>query len=241
MKKLLINLAVALLATTISLAQGGGIRAKVIDTNGDPLPFASVVLKTDKVIEGQVTNIDGWFHFKGVTSGIYNVEISSMGFQTTRVNNINVNEGAINFLNNIKLKKKTNNLIQIDIISESATKMVDPSDPSAKKMDSKIIESLPNNRTMAGIMSTISPDIQVTKDKKDIVVRGSRPGNSAFYIDGVKSESMSAISGSNIKSLTAYSGGIPAAYGDLTGGVVIIETKGYFDLFYRWRAEQSKK
>lgn len=32
---------------------------------------------------------------------------------------------------------------------------------------------------------------------------------------------------SNIK---VYTGGIPARYGDVTGGVVAVETKGYFDV-----------
>ena len=237
MKKLLINLAIILLATTISSAQGGGIRAKVIDSDGEPIPFASVVLKTDKVIEGQITNDNGWFHFKGIASGIYSIEISFIGFATRKINEINVNDGSLSFLDDITIGKS---IISIgDVII--STKLLDPSDPSAIKMSSKIIDRLPDNKTMGGIISAISTDIQVTEDKKDIVVRGSRPGNSAFYIDGIRSESMSAISGSNIKSLTVYSGGIPASYGDITGGVVVVETKGYFDYYYKWRAAQRNK
>ena len=34
-----------------------------------------------------------------------------------------------------------------------------------------------------------------------------------------------------INSMTVYTGGLPARYGDVTGGVVAIETKSYFDLY----------
>jgi hypothetical protein len=30
--------------------------------------------------------------------------------------------------------------------------------------------------------------------------------------------------------MVIYTGGIPAKYGDTMGGVVVLETKGYFDL-----------
>jgi hypothetical protein len=29
--------------------------------------------------------------------------------------------------------------------------------------------------------------------------------------------------------MTVYAGGIPARYGDFTGGVIVVETMGYFD------------
>ncbi|MCA1764106.1 MAG: carboxypeptidase-like regulatory domain-containing protein [Flavobacteriales bacterium] len=40
------------------------------------------------------------------------------------------------------------------------------------------------------------------------------------------------IPGSAIKTITVHTGGIPAKYGDVTGGIVVIETKSYFDYFY---------
>jgi hypothetical protein len=45
------------------------------------------------------------------------------------------------------------------------------------------------------------------------------------------------IPGRAIGSIIAYSGGIPAKYGDFTGGVVVIETKSYFD----WLVEQESR
>ena len=37
-------------------------------------------------------------------------------------------------------------------------------------------------------------------------------------------------------SITIYTGGLPARYGDVTGGVVAIETKSYYDLYMQEKA-----
>jgi outer membrane receptor protein involved in Fe transport len=39
------------------------------------------------------------------------------------------------------------------------------------------------------------------------------------------------IPSSAIGSISVYTGGLPAKYGDTTGGVVVIETKSYMDLY----------
>ena len=49
----------------------------------------------------------------------------------------------------------------------------------------------------------------------------------------------SGISGSTIKSIQFFYGGIPAKYGDLTGGCIVIETKSYTDYYYQWLSEQD--
>jgi len=219
----------------ISFAQSGGIRAKIVDLSGKPVSFATVLLKTDKLIEGQTSDVNGWFTFKGLSQGTYNIQISFIGYKTLIIPGITVNSGDITFLDNIKLARESQELPTATIYGR---KLIDPADPGANKMDAKILKSLPGNTNMGSIMRTVSPDIQVTNDNNDIIVRGSRPGNSAFYIDGVRSTSMSPINGRNIRSMTVYSGGIPAKYGDITGGVVIIETKGYFDFYYEWKAKQ---
>jgi len=237
MKKLTLFVIIFSLFTNVIIAQSGGIRAKVIDLQGKPLAFATVLLKTDKLIEGKTTDIDGWFTFKGLSQGTYNIQISFIGYKTRIIPGITVNSGSMTFLDNIKIAQQNQ---ELPVATIRGRKLIDPSDPSANKMDAKILKSLPGNNNMGNIMRTVSPDIQVTADNKDIIVRGSRPGNSAFYVDGVRSTSMSPINGKNIRSMTVYSGGIPAKYGDITGGVVIIETKGYFDFYYEWRAKHQE-
>ena len=46
---------------------------------------------------------------------------------------------------------------------------------------------------------------------------------------------MTSVPGVSIGALEAYTGGIPAKYGDTTGGVIVLETKSYFDLYNAWK------
>jgi hypothetical protein len=40
--------------------------------------------------------------------------------------------------------------------------------------------------------------------------------------------------------MMVYTGGLPAKYGDILGGAVILETKSYFDLYRQWQAENAE-
>jgi len=48
------------------------------------------------------------------------------------------------------------------------------------------------------------------------------------------------IPGTSIGGVSVYAGGVPAKYGDTTGGVIIMETKSYFDLYRAWKISMSK-
>jgi hypothetical protein len=228
---------VFLVFITIVKSQDGGIRAKVIDYDGNPVPIANVTLKTDKIIDGQTTNFDGWFHFKGLMPGFYNIEISFIGYGTKKITQIIVTQGKTTFLESIKLNQES---IIIETATIYAEKLVDPGNIQGVKLSPEKIKTLPNNKDIGAIIEATSSEIKITNDRKQIIVRGSRPNSSSFYIDGVKmSEISNGISGNTIKSMVVYSGGIPANIGDLTGGCVIIETKSYFDFYYQWKSEQE--
>ncbi|OPZ99136.1 MAG: TonB dependent receptor [Bacteroidetes bacterium ADurb.Bin408] len=57
-------------------------------------------------------------------------------------------------------------------------------------------------------------------------VRGAREEGTVTYIDGVKVRGSSGIPQAAIDQVTVLTGGLPAQYGDATGGVVNITTKG---------------
>ena len=67
--------------------------------------------------------------------------------------------------------------------------------------------------------------------------RGSRSENMCYFVDGVKlGARLSGVPNDAISSMSVYTGGLPARYGDVTGGVVAIETKSYFDLYQQRNA-----
>jgi hypothetical protein len=38
--------------------------------------------------------------------------------------------------------------------------------------------------------------------------------------------------------MMVFTGGLPAKYGDTMGGAIVVETKGYFELYRSWLAAQ---
>ena len=95
-----------------------------------------------------------------------------------------------------------------------------------------------NVRNPKELFASMNSDIIIQEGTSDVIIRGSRPGDAIYYVDGVKSRDLNGVPGVAIGSMMGYSGGIPAKYGDTTGGVIALETKSYFDLYYAWLAGQ---
>ena len=89
------------------------------------------------------------------------------------------------------------------------------------------------------MLATMSSDIQLTANN-EIVIRGARPGDLLYLIDGVKTSEIGSMPSAAIGRINVYTGGIPAKYGDTLGGVVVMETQSYFDLYRSWKAQQLK-
>ena len=91
-------------------------------------------------------------------------------------------------------------------------------------------------------MLAISYTSDIQESNNQMIVRGSRPGSSSVYVDGMKvSDETTSLPSMSIGSVEIYTGGIPAKYGDVTGGVVMMTMKGYFDILNERRASESRQ
>lgn len=93
--KVILLLAALMLLTTSVFAQvtTSGMNGRVIDTNNDPLPGATVmaVHEPSGTTYGTTTNIEGRFNLQGMrTGGPYRVEVSYLGYSTESFTDINL-------------------------------------------------------------------------------------------------------------------------------------------------------
>jgi len=228
------SLVLGLLLLSSLLFSQGSIRGKIVDEDGNPMPYCNIALKTNQIIDGTMSDLDGWFNFKGLNSGTYALEVSFTGYHTQNIVNINVSNGQISFIETIKMI--SNIEIITTVVVDGSKPLIDPSEPGCVTLGTPDLKVMPSNRNLNDMLTAVSADIKKSEDGKGIIVRGSRPNTSAIYVDGVKTrESNPNVNGSNIKSMQVFTGGIPAAYGDITGGVIVIETKSYFDYYYNWK------
>ncbi|MCB0629985.1 MAG: TonB-dependent receptor [Lewinella sp.] len=79
MGKIILLFWVSMIAVTASGQAGFELSGQVVDENNQPLPGAAVVLHSTE--KGAVTNLEGGYSIKGLTAGIYSIEISFMGYK----------------------------------------------------------------------------------------------------------------------------------------------------------------
>ncbi len=230
--KNLIIFAIIFMGIVKCMAQDNGmIRGKIVDENGAPFYLANVVTEVQGNKIGTSTDFDGNFTLKPLPEGKYNVVVSFVGYANYTLKGIEIMDGQSYFLKTIKLSKDVN-LPTVDIV---AKKPID-ADQTITKMTVKAVDlkNMPTGGSLTGIIRAISSDVQITANN-EIILRGSRPGNSITIIDHVKSLGEATVSSLAIGSVTVYSGGVPAKYGDFTGGVIIINTKNFFDYYYDYK------
>ena len=89
-------------------------------------------------------------------------------------------------------------------------------------------------RSAQGVAQTVG-GVYAAEGSGDLSIRGTRSDATYYYIDGIKVRGSSNLPKSAIQEVAVVTGGIPANYGDVTGGVISITTRGpsakYFGSF----------
>lgn len=225
MVRTLLLISLFLINSALALAQQGEIQGKIIDpTTGEPLPFANVALKVgEKVISGAQTDFDGFYSIKPVVPGTYDVEFSFVGYQTQLINGVLVSSDQITFLDG-KIQEKTE-LLDVVVVTEYVVPLLKADETSTGATVTKEdINNLPT-RDVSSIVSNAAGVYQ-EDEGSSVNVKGSRSEATDYYIDGIKVRGTSAIPASAIEQLTVVTGGVPARYGDATGGIINITTRG---------------
>lgn len=123
----------------------GKITGKVIDGQGGPISYATVVLldaATNKQISGNITEDNGKFKLEGVKTGIYKMSISFIGFQEKLVEDIQ-----------LTLKKPDYEIADITLLTDNITlaevEVVEEAPLVETKID-KIVYNAEKDPTNAG-------------------------------------------------------------------------------------------
>lgn len=219
-------------------AQSGAIYGKVVDEFGDAAPLASIKLINGANVSGTTSDLEGLFKLKPLAAGTYTVEVSFIGYKTINIAGVNVSNNKITFLDDIVLTSDFTMIGVIDIIY--CQDLISFDEPQKMEFPSKTIMQSGGSKGAAAIVTRLVSDAIIVDNQ--MVIRGSRPGSSTVYIDGMRvTDEMSSLPSLGIGSVEVYTGGIPARYGDVTGGVVMMTMKGYFDLLSERRAEDSRR
>lgn len=218
----------------------GEVIGEVIDFNQNiGLVDAHVFIDDNGKRYQAKTDIDGRFRISAIPAGTYLVNIRK-GNDT--IPNIIAEVPMDGFANigKIYFGEKFSEIGETFVTHrKNEIKLIDGNLP-VKTLTAEEIDKSPLKFNIKGLVSSMTTDVQLTDDGQ-LVFRGARKGDMIYLIDGVKTADAGNVPGASIGHMMVYTGGLPAKYGDTLGGVVVMESKSYFDLYRSWEAEQLKK
>ncbi|MEM9822785.1 MAG: carboxypeptidase regulatory-like domain-containing protein [Bacteroidota bacterium] len=211
------------LTTTIGFAQTA-VGGKVTDpSNGEELINATIQLfKGGVFVQGAVTDFNGNYRIN-VDPGTYDVVCSYLGFADKRINGVIMKANQTTSLD-IEMGEQALTLGEV-IVTEYKVPLIDKDNTtSGGIITSKDIRALPT-KNISALASTTAGLSQV--DEGDAVtVRGSRSDATDYYLDGIRISSSQLPPETEIEQLQVITGGIQAQYGDVTGGIISLTSKG---------------
>ena len=216
-------IAILVLTSSFAMAQSGSLKGVITDAmSGEPVPFANIVIeKNGNQSGGTTTDFDGNYIIKPVEPGAYTIKATFVGYGTVEVTGVIVSANKITF-QDVKLQQG----IAIGEVKVIAYKkpLLDQDNLSGETKTAEEIVALPT-RNIASVAASTAGIYQ--RDEGDGVnVRGSRSDATEYYVDGIKVRGSMGVPTSGIEQITVITGGVPAQYGDATGGIISITTKG---------------
>jgi len=229
----------SLISGATGYAQGfGEIQMRLFDEEGLPVDGAVVRAEDGATIRGGATDHEGRLRIGALPAGLYTLRMSYTGKAMQVIDNVRVLPDQITRFMNVVLRDSTFFSGGVEKV-EYINPLIDSDGGTMLKLTAKELKNLPsaNGGNIKAIVISMSSDIKASPSGNELYFRGSRAGSTVYFIDGIKiRENVPNIPSSGLSSISVYTGGVPAKYGDSTGGYVVIETKSYREDYYERRS-----
>jgi Ca-activated chloride channel family protein len=169
------------LITTINAQTS--LSGKVTDNTGEPLIFASVIAYQQGVLyDGRETDFDGNYNFSDIDPGIYDIEVSYVGFSSQRINGVKVLAGKANHLN-VEMDSGVQ-LNEIVVVDYKIPLLQKDNTTQGATITSSHVRRLP--RRSINALGANSVGLASDNTRGNVAVRGSRDHDTDYYIDGIQ-------------------------------------------------------
>lgn len=233
---------VSLLLVSVVFGQGalGDIVGEVYDVKGkQPASNAVVMTESNGSVLKVRTDYDGRFRLSGIEAGTHFVTIIYNGDTIPNLEAKVPMDGYAS-LGKINYVSTITEYGVINVVAEDKGRIkLEYGNLPTKEISAEDIVNSPAKFDIKGMLTAISTDVRMTEDG-ELVFRGARKGDMLYLMDGVKTSQIGSVPSASIARMKVYSGGLPAKYGDTLGGVVVMESKSYFDLYNAWKAEEIR-
>lgn len=222
MIKKIFTLSLTILLYHIAAAQTGDIQGRVTDkATGEGIPFASIVVENNGLQAGATTtDFDGNYSIKPLNPGEYAVIVSFVGYQPSKTQGVVVRSDKSTFLD-ITLNAGID-LDVVEVITYEVPLISEDNTSSGLTLTKEDIQNLPTRNL--NTIAARSAGVGQSDQGSGITIRGS--GSVQYVVDGIPISGATNLPPNAIEQVNVITGGIPAKYGDVTGGVINITTKG---------------
>lgn len=228
-------MAILMLISITATAQQtyGEIRGILKNELNEAVSFATVkIMQGQQMIGGVQSDMEGKYNYKPLEPGLYEVVVTELGHRAKMITGVKVVPAEATYLN-IKMASNTCTEVVVvgKMIVEDYTKT--GAETNMYSMVSINADDLIRNSgfesggDLMKIVTVMAADVVEDTDG-GYHFRGGRSDANGIYMDGVKLLDMGMVPSLAIQNVTMFTGGVPAMYGDVLGGVVIVTTKSYF-------------
>ncbi len=206
------------------IPEDGELRGTVKDKEtGEIMRYASVaIMNGESIVNATTTDDNGNYKINPIQPGTYTIRASFVAYKPTTIYEVVISINKITFLD-IELSSD-NTLPPIEITyAPSMVNVGETSDMSV--IGSGDIENMPLQK-LEDIVALV-PGVVQTEEGGSLNIRGSRNNSTVYIVDGVRMQEGFSIPKRAIAQIAVITGGIPAQFGDVTGGVIVITTKSF--------------
>ena len=227
LRHLLLTIALVFTSSIIVFSQTGSgtLKGKIKDkTTGEPIPFANIVVEVGGVmVGGSTSDFDGNYLIKPIPPGKIDVKATNVGYTPFTMKGVVMFADKIQF-QDILLTPSTTTLGEVEVVDYKVPLISKDQTVSGGTVTQEEISKMANKS--ADAVATTVGGVGTDANGNITSLRGQRSDGTVYYIDGMRVIGSTALPQSAIEQVEVILGGTPASYGDATGGVISVTTRG---------------
>ncbi|MBR9860989.1 TonB-dependent receptor [bacterium] len=199
----------------------GKIQGTITDAKTKaPIAYATIIVQKDGVNKGGAySDAEGNYAVSALEPGEYSITVKYLSYTDKVVTGVTVNANSITFQN---IEMSEGDAEKIGVVTVTAGRPMIEKDKNQTTLSGEEIKKLPT-RDLNAIAATTSG---VTQTSSGLSFMGSRSDGNAYYVDGVRVIGSNSVIQATQGQIDVIQSGIPAAYGDFTGGAINVTTRG---------------
>ena len=236
MRRLNLIIFFALLISISVFSQSGSIKGKVTNSlNNEPISFANVLVQS--LGSGTTTDQEGSFEINGLEPGLYNLEVSFLGFNTVTEYEIQVSNAKPTTIN-FQLEEQIENLEEV-VVKASPFRKTEESPVSLRNIGIAEIQRNPGaNRDISKVLQVLPGVASTVSFRNDLIIRGGSPNENRFFLDdieipninhfatqGASGGPVGMINVNSIREVDFFSGAFPANRGNTLSSVMNLKLR----------------